>query len=134
MEYTQEKLRHLIEDKLKMELGGIVDLVPIERGTSGRISKLKIVGTERTFTIGKELEIRRALSESHLYSSAFVVDKSEVDATNGVPQHFTLVGAGWGHGVGLCQIGAAVMGEQGFGYDDILLHYYKGATIEKYYK
>nr|WP_314382240.1 DUF4922 domain-containing protein [Segatella buccae] len=134
VEYTQEKLRHLIEDKLKMELGGIVDLVPIERGASGRISKLKIVGTERTFTIGKELEIRRALSESHLYSSAFVVDKSEVDATNGVPQHFTLVGAGWGHGVGLCQIGAAVMGEQGFGYDDILLHYYKGATIEKYYK
>lgn len=129
--YTQEELAALIARKLKMDLGGIVDLVPVERGTSGRISKLKIVGTQKTFTIGKELEIRRALSESHLYSSAFVVDREEV--TDGVPRRFVLTGAGWGHGVGLCQIGAAMMGEQGYKYNQILLHYYHGADIKKIY-
>lgn len=129
--YTQEELAALIARKLKMDLGDIVDLVPVERGTSGRISKLKIVGTQKTFTIGKELEIRRALSESHLYSSAFVVDREEV--TDGVPRRFVLTGAGWGHGVGLCQIGAAMMGEQGYKYNQILLHYYHGADIKKIY-
>lgn len=131
VEYTQDELSTLIADKLKMDFGRIVDLVPVERGRSGRISKLKIVGTRRTFTIGKELEIRRALSKTHLYSSAFVVDK--YDIADGVPSRFVLTGAGWGHGVGLCQIGAAVMGEKGYMYDEILLHYYRGAEIRKIY-
>lgn len=131
--YTQNEIAALIEDKMKLGLGKIVDLVPLERGKSGRLVKLKIVGQDRTFTIGKELEIRRALSESHLYSSAFVIDKYDED-DNGVPQRFEIIGAGWGHGVGLCQIGAAVMGENGYDYNDILLHYYKGAEIEKLYK
>ena len=130
---TQEKLQQLIEEKLKLNLGAILDLKAIERGKSGRISKLQIVGTEKTFTIGKELEIRRTLSDSHLYSSAFVVDKYDIDE-QGVPQRFELIGAGWGHGVGLCQIGAAVMGEKGYTYDDILLHYYQGANIKQLYK
>ena len=130
---TQEKLQHLLEEKLKMNFGCILDMKAVERGTSGRISKLQIVGTEKTFTIGKELEIRRALSDSHLYSSAFVVDKSDLDE-NQVPQRFELIGAGWGHGVGLCQIGAAVMGNEGYSYDDILLRYYQGAEIKKIYK
>ncbi len=130
---TQEKLQQLIADKLKMNFGKILDMKALERGKSGRISKLQIVGTEKTFTIGKELEIRRTLSDSHLYSSAFVVDKFDEDE-QGVPQRFELTGAGWGHGVGLCQIGAAVMGEEGYKYDSILLHYYQGAEIKKLYK
>ena len=109
-----------------MDLGDIIDLVPVERGKSGRIWKLRIVGTKRTFTIGKELEIRRVLSTSHLYSSDFDVEKTN--------DGFTLHGRGWGHGVGLCQIGAAVMGSQGIGYEQILLHYYSGAEIKKIYK
>ncbi len=130
---SQEKLQQLIADKLKMNLGAILDMKAVERGKSGRISKLQIIGTEKTFTIGKELEIRRTLSDSHLLSSAFVVDKYDKDE-QGVPQRFELIGAGWGHGVGLCQIGAAVMGEQGYHYDVILLHYYQGAEIKKLYK
>ena len=130
---SQEKLQQLIADKLKMNLGAILDMKAVERGKSGRISKLQIIGTEKTFTIGKELEIRRTLSDSHLLSSAFVVDKYDKDE-QGVPQRFELIGAGWGHGVGLCQIGAAVMGEQGYHYDAILLHYYQGAEIKKLYK
>lgn len=130
---SQEKLQQLIADKLKMNLGAILDMKVVERGKSGRISKLQIIGTEKTFTIGKELEIRRTLSDSHLLSSAFVVDKYDKDE-QGVPQRFELIGAGWGHGVGLCQIGAAVMGEQGYHYDAILLHYYQGAEIKKLYK
>lgn len=130
---SQEKLQQLIADKLKMDLGAILDMKAVERGKSGRISKLQIIGTEKTFTIGKELEIRRTLSDSHLLSSAFVVDKYNKDE-QGVPQRFELIGAGWGHGVGLCQIGAAVMGEQGYHYDAILLHYYQGAEIKKLYK
>ena len=130
---SQEKLQQLIADKLKMDLGAILDMKAVERGKSGRISKLQIIGTEKTFTIGKELEIRRTLSDSHLLSSAFVVDKYDKDE-QGVPQRFELIGAGWGHGVGLCQIGAAVMGEQGYHYDAILLHYYQGADIKKLYK
>jgi len=129
--YSQEQLAELISEKLKINLGKIVDLIPLERGKSGRICRLRIVGTERTFTIGKELEIRRALSDTHLYSSAFVVDKQNV--TDGIPETFLLTGAGWGHGVGLCQIGAAVMGEQGHDYKQILSHYYRGAEIRKIY-
>ena len=130
--YTQQQLAGLIRRKLGLDFGSIVDLVPLERGRSGRLSKLRIVGTERSMVIGKELEIRRALSESHLYSSAFVVDTA--DFIRGIPQKFDIIGAGWGHGVGLCQIGAAVMGEKGYRYDEILLHYYKGADIRKIYE
>ena len=131
--YSQEKLQQLFEEKLKMNFGAILDMKAVERGKSGRISKLQIIGTEKTFTIGKELEIRRALSDTHLYSSAFVVDKYDKDE-QGVPQRLEIIGAGWGHGVGLCQIGAAVMGEQGYDYNDILLHYYQGAEIKQLYK
>ena len=126
VKYTQQELTELVNRKLKMDLGDIVDLVPLDRGKSGRIWRLKIVGTKRTFTIGKELEIRRALSESHLLSSAFDVEKTP-DGT------FELHGHGWGHGVGLCQIGAAVMGHEGKSYRDILLHYYQGAEIKQAY-
>ncbi|MBQ2029670.1 MAG: amidase, partial [Bacteroidaceae bacterium] len=107
------------------------DLVPVERGRSGRLIRLRLVGSERSVTVGKELEIRRALSESHLYSSAFVIDKEDI--ADGVPARFVLRGAGWGHGVGLCQIGAAVMGAKGYTYDRILLHYYRGAVITPLY-
>lgn len=124
--YSQKELSELVSDKLKMDFGVIEDLIPLERGKSGRISRLKIVGSKRSFTIGKELEIRRALSETHLYSSAFVVEKHD--------QCFDLIGAGWGHGVGLCQVGAAVMGEKGYKYDEILLHYYKNSEVKKIYK
>ena len=129
--YTQEELAELIRTNTKTDYGDIIDLIPVQRGPSGRICKLKIVGSLKTLTIGKELEIRRTLSQSHLFSSAFVVDKGEMK--NGVPQSFLLSGAGWGHGVGLCQIGAAVMGEKGYTYEEILLHYYKGADIRKFY-
>jgi len=124
-------LAAIIREKMKEDFGDIIDLIPLERGTSGRIWKLKIVGTKKTFTIGKELEIRRTLSETHLYSSAFDVER--IGDKDGVPEKFVLHGKGWGHGVGLCQIGAAVMGEQGYKYDEILLHYYKGAEIKKIY-
>lgn len=130
--YTQEELSELIHRRSGIDFGQILDMIPVARGTSARLWKLKIVGTKRTLTIGKELEIRRILSPSHLYSSAFVIDKEEV-SSEGIPGRFTLTGAGWGHGVGLCQIGAAVMGEQGYSYQEILLHYYIGATIEKLY-
>lgn len=121
--YTQEELSKLVERKLGAGLGTITDMRPLKRGTSGRICELRITGTKKTIVVGKELEIRRALSESHLYSSAFVVEKQG--------DTFTLIGAGWGHGVGLCQIGAAVMGDKGYAYDEILRHYYPGAEIEK---
>ena len=125
VEYTQAQLSELINRKLKDDFGLITDLIPLERGKSGRIWKLKIVGTKKTFTIGKELEIRRALSETHLLSSAFDVEH-EGDC-------FRLHGKGWGHGVGLCQLGAAVMGEQGKTYDEILLFYYRNAEIQRLY-
>ena len=121
--YTQEELSKLVEKKLGAGLGTITVMRPLKRGTSGRICELRITGTKKTIVVGKELEIRRALSESHLYSSAFVVEKQG--------DTFTLIGAGWGHGVGLCQIGAAVMGDKGYAYDEILRHYYPGAEIEK---
>ncbi len=125
VEYTQEQLSELVCRKLKDDLGVITDLIPLERGRSGRIWKLKIVGTKKTMTIGKELEIRRTLSETHLYSSSFDVERRG--------DRFILHGSGWGHGVGLCQIGAAVMGEQGKNYKEILLFYYRGAEIKKIY-
>ena len=131
VDYTQQELSELIKRKTGIDFGQIVDLVPVERGKSGRLSLLKIVGTRRTMTIGKELEIRRALSESHLYSSAFVVDKDYAEGDTTVPSAFHLIGAGWGHGVGLCQIGAAVMGDKGYSYDAILKHYYPGASLEE---
>ena len=130
--YTQEEIAELIRTNTKCDYGQIIDLIPVERGKSGRISKLKIVGTLKTLIIGKELEIRRTLSDTHLFSSAFVVDKGGAEQDD-VPAWFELTGAGWGHGVGLCQIGAAVMGEKGYIYNDILLHYYKDADIRKLY-
>ena len=130
--YSQDELSALISDKLKMDFGRIMALEALERGKSGRISMLKIVGEKKTFTIGKELEIRKALSQTHLYSSAFSVLTKDPDA-DGYPQRFILNGKGWGHGVGLCQIGAAVMGARGVAYNDILKHYYTGAKIEKAY-
>ena len=129
--YSQAELKQLLEEKLEVQFGDIIDLVPLSRGKSGRIYRLKIVGKERTLIIGKELEIRRALSKSHLYSSAFIVEKADIK--DSVPQKFIIKGAGWGHGVGLCQIGAAMMGKQGYRYEEILLHYYKGAEITKAY-
>ena len=133
VEYTQAELSRLISEKTKDDFGDIIDLQPVERGKSGRICRLKIVGTKKTLTIGKELEIRRTLSDTHLYSSAFVVDRHFANEGDAVPSAFTIIGAGWGHGVGLCQIGAAVMGAKGYPYDKILLHYYRGAEIKKYY-
>ena len=133
--YSQEELSELIHKRSGIGFGKIIDLIPVERGTSGRLVRLKIVGTLRTLTIGKELEIRRTLSTSHLYSSAFVVDKEyKEEEEQEIPSRFILTGAGWGHGVGLCQIGAAVMGEQGYKYEEILSHYYPGSTIERQYK
>lgn len=129
--YQQADIAELIARKSDRDFGDILDLIPIERGLSGRLKKLKIVGSKFTLAIGKELEIRKTLSESHLYSSAFVVDKLNVE--NGIPAQFVLTGAGWGHGVGLCQIGAAMMGAKGYRYDQILLHYFRGATISKEY-
>lgn len=131
VEYTQDELSGLIEENLKTDFGSILDLIPVERGRGGHISRLRIVGTQETLVIGKELEIRRVLSHTHLFSSAFVVDKE--DLHDGIPGRFVLHGAGWGHGVGLCQIGAAVMGAKGYRYDEILKHYYDGITIRKAY-
>lgn len=132
IDYTQEELASLIARKTGLSFGKILDLVPLERGKSGRIVRLKIVGTERERVIGKELEIRRTLSESHLKSSAFVVTTQQ--GADGIPQSFHLSGAGWGHGVGLCQIGAAMMGEKGYDHEAILRHYYPGATLKTLYK
>lgn len=133
VEYTQQQVQQLLTEKLGIDFGAVVDLIPMERGTSGRLSKLRIVGEKLTLVIGKELEIRRALSKSHLYSSAFVVDTFDRNE-QGIPKRFALIGAGWGHGVGLCQIGAAVMGERGYSYKEILLHYYPGAIIKQIYR
>jgi len=131
VEYSQTELSELLARRSGIDFGQIVDLIPVKRGESGRIIELQIFGTKDTITVGKELEIRKWLSNSHLYSSAFVVDASDV--VDDIPQRFTLTGAGWGHGVGLCQIGAAVMGEKGFQYDDILLHYFRGAELKRIY-
>ncbi len=130
--YSQEELSTLIRERSGIDFGEIIALQPLERGASGRIIRLKIIGTERVMTIGKELEIRRTLSKSHLYSSAFIVDTQDEDE-NGIPQTFILTGAGWGHGVGLCQIGAAIMAEKGYSYNEILAHYFPASeTITNY--
>lgn len=123
--YTAEALSELVRQKTGTDFGTIVELIPIQRGPSGRIIRLKIVGTLKTMIIGKELVIRKAFSPSHLYSSAFVIDKEN--------DQFIFRGAGWGHGVGLCQIGAAVMGAQGYNYQEILQHYFPKAKLNKLY-
>lgn len=129
VEYSQEELSSIVKEKSKIDFGEIIDLVPVERGDSARLVKLKIVGTKKTLTIGKELEIRRILSKTHLYSSAFIVKKIGSE----IPEKFILYGAGWGHGVGLCQIGAAVMAERGYNFDEILLHYFSNSELKKIY-
>ena len=131
VEYTQNEIAELVKSKIGMDFGNILDLIPIERGYSGRIIKLKIDGDKKSLIIGKELEIRKTLSPTHLYSSAFYITKEEI--INKIPQRFILKGAGWGHGVGLCQIGAAVMSELGYGFDEILTHYFKNSVICKIY-
>jgi stage II sporulation protein D len=127
--YTQEELSELVKIRTGIDFGTITDLDPLERGVSGRILRLKIQGTKKTMVIGKELEIRKALSKSHLYSSCFIVEKLVVKKET----TFILHGAGWGHGVGLCQIGAAVMGAKGYSYHEILMHYFRDAVLEKRY-
>ena len=129
--YSQGELSDIIQLKSGIDFGDIIDLQPIERGYSSRIIKLKIIGTKKTLTVGKELEIRRILSKTHLYSSAFIVEKGPIE--NDIPKSFRLKGAGWGHGVGLCQIGAAVMSEMGYNFDEILLHYFKNVRIQRAY-
>ena len=129
---SQEKLVTLLRERSNINVGNIINMIPVQRGTSGRIVRLHIIGTKGDIVIGKELMIRRTLSESHLLSSAFVVEKNFSDSEE-IPSSFTLHGAGWGRGVGLCQIGAAVMGEKGYTYDEILRHYYPGASIVKLY-
>lgn len=133
VEYTQEELAGLIREKGKeiFDWGAIRDLRPVRRGRSGRIEELEIVGVNGSFIIGKELEIRRLLSPSHLYSSAFVVDR--YDLKDGIPARFVITGAGWGHGVGLCQIGAAMMAAKGYTYQQILAHYYVDTRLVKRY-
>ena len=131
VEYSQKELSGIIKSKSNIDFGEIIDLVPVERGDSSRLIKLKIIGTKKILTIGKELEIRRILSPSHLYSSAIIIDKNDIQ--NNIPQKFVISGAGWGHGVGLCQIGASVMASIGHQFDEILLHYFKDAKLKKIY-
>jgi SpoIID/LytB domain protein len=131
MEFSQTELSAIIKTKSGVDFGNIIDLIPLERGLSSRIVKLKIIGSNKTLIIGKELEIRRILSHSHLYSSAFIVDKENIQ--DNVPQKFILSGAGWGHGVGLCQIGAAYMAAKGYQFDEILVHYFSTAKLKKIY-
>lgn len=125
VEYTTKQITDLAKRKIGVDFGEIQELLPLERGTSGRILRLKVVGKLKTLILGKELLIRKAFSESHLYSSAFVVDKTS--------DGFVLTGAGWGHGVGLCQIGAAVMAHKGYSYNEILNHYFPNALVQKIY-
>jgi stage II sporulation protein D len=128
---AQGELRELLRAKLGVDFGAVRKIEAVERGASGRIVQLRIVGERETMVIGKELEIRRALSPSHLYSSAFIVESEETEG--GAPSAFTLIGAGWGHGVGLCQIGAALMAERGYDFRRILEHYYRGARLYELY-
>ena len=129
--YTQEELASLLHKRSGIEFGEVRRLEPLQRGPSGRIVRLRIVGSRRTVVVGKELEIRRWLSPSHLYSSAFVVWTE--GGTQSFPARFTLHGAGWGHGVGFCQIGAAVMAAKGFEAETIVKHYFRGAELKKLY-
>jgi len=125
LRYTTLEISQLAQKRSGIDFGEILDLIPVERGVSGRLIKLRVVGSKRTIILGKELEIRRTFSASHLYSSAFVIEKTA--------DGFELIGAGWGHGVGLCQIGAAVMGEQGYDYQAILSHYYSNTELINQY-
>ncbi len=129
--YSQNEISEIISKNSGINFGEIVDLIPVERGNSSRLIKLKIVGTEKELIVGKELEIRRLLSLTHLYSSAIVIEKQNIE--NNLPGQFVIYGAGWGHGVGLCQIGAAVMAERGHSFDEILLHYFHNARLNKIY-
>lgn len=131
VEYTRSELESIVTDRSGIDFGTIMDLVPLQRGPSGRIVRLKIVGTKKVIVVGKELEVRRWLSKSHLYSSAFVVDVDR--GSDSIPTRFVLRGAGWGHGVGLCQIGAAVMAARGKKAEQIVLHYFPGAHLQKLY-
>lgn len=132
VEYAADELADIILERSGTDYGNIIALEPLHRGASGRIDRLRITGTKHTRIIGKELEIRRTLSRSHLYSSAFIVESGPVDS-RGIPSSWRLLGAGWGHGVGLCQIGAAVMATEGYDYRQILKHYFRGAEIKKIY-
>jgi len=125
IEYSRQELEEILQEKSGIDFGALQEIVPLSRGSSGRIFRLKIVGSKRSTVVGKELEIRRWLSWSHLYSSAFIVMAQD--------ERFTLRGAGWGHGVGLCQIGAAVMADQGFSAEEILRHYFRGVEVKKIY-
>ncbi|MBL7094637.1 SpoIID/LytB domain-containing protein [candidate division KSB1 bacterium] len=129
--YARQEIEELILEKTGEDIGEFLDIVPLERGDSGRLIYIELVGTKKKLKIGKELEIRRALSKSHLYSSCFYVEK-EI-GSDGRAVQFILKGAGWGHGVGLCQVGATVMAMKGISYVDILVHYYKGVRLEKLY-
>ena len=131
VEYAAGELEEILSEKSGLDLGALQDITPLQRGPSGRISKLKITGSRKSVIVGKELEIRRWLSRSHLLSSAFVVRKKK-DA-RGEAGGFVFHGAGWGHGVGLCQIGAAVMAEGGSPAETILKHYFRGTGIQKIY-
>lgn len=134
VEYTREQLAALVKERSGVDFGDIINLEPLDRGTSGRIWRLRITGTNRTMVIGKELEIRRTLSPSHLYSSAFTVERLDIDPATGIPGRIILHGGGWGHGVGLCQIGAAVMGAKGYTYEQILSHYFPGSDLSALYR
>ncbi len=127
--YTQDELSRLVRERSGIDFGIITGITPLERGPSGRISRLRIEGSKESWIIGKELEIRKSLSKSHLYSSCFIVNVEDA----GGEIRFVIHGAGWGHGVGLCQIGAAMMGARGYSYRDILMHYFRGAGFEKLY-
>ena len=129
--YEKEELQSLIKKNIQEDIGELIDIIPGERGRSGRLIYIDIVGSDRTIRIGKELQIRRVLSESHLYSACFYIERQRND--RGEIVKFDLIGAGWGHGVGLCQVGATVMAQMGHDSRDILEHYYKGATIIKLY-
>lgn len=129
--YRRQELADIIRAKTNDDIGQLIDIIPLARGISGRIKYIEIVGSKKTLKIKRELAIRRILSRSHLYSSCFYVEKTS--SNNGKVDYFTFVGAGWGHGVGLCQVGATIMAKNGFSYRDILNHYYKGACILKLY-
>lgn len=132
VDYTQQELSEIIRARTGVDFGRIRALEAVKRGQSGRIIKLRIVGEKQTLVIGKELEIRRALSRSHLYSSAFIAQMERI-SQSGIPERLTLVGAGWGHGVGLCQIGAAVMADQGQTHQQIMAHYFRSASLKELY-
>ncbi len=131
VDYERNELEEILISKSGIDFGTLLNLVPLQRGPSGRISRLKIEGSKNALIVGKELEIRRWLSKTHLYSSAFVVMTER--ESDGIPKHFLLYGAGWGHGVGLCQIGAAVMATEHFPAEAILKHYYPNAQLQKLY-